>query len=138
MHTHCTFNTEQPQNKSNGRTRAPSPYGTTALQKELHITQRHNTYIALTIPSNHRTKVVVELEHLALNYGTAEPQHYKKNCTLQRHNTYTVLTIPRNHRTKVMVKLENLALNYGTAEPQHYKKNYTLLRDTIHLSLIHI
>ena len=47
MHTHCTFNTEQPQNKSNGRTRAPSPYGTTALQKELHITDTqyiHCTY----------------------------------------------------------------------------------------------
>ena len=25
MHTHGTFNTEQPQNQSNGRTRAPSP-----------------------------------------------------------------------------------------------------------------
>ena len=80
----------------------------------------------------HRTKVVAELENLALNYGTAEPQHYKKNCTLHRHNTNTVVTIPRNHRTKVVVELENLALNYGTAEPQHYKKNYTLLRDTIH------
>ena len=47
MHTHCTFNTEHPQNKSNGRTRAPSPYGTTALQKELHITETqyiHCTY----------------------------------------------------------------------------------------------
>ena len=81
--------------------------------------QRHNTYTVLTIPRNHRTKVVVELENLALNYGTAEPQHYKKNCTLHRHNTYTVLTIPRNHRTKVVVELEHLALNYGTAEPQH-------------------
>ena len=54
---------------------------------------------------------MVELENLALNYGTAEPQHYKKNCTLQRHNTYTVLTILRNHRTKVVVELEHLALD---------------------------
>ena len=44
-------------------------------QNELHITQRHNTYTVLTILRNHRTKVVVELENLALNYGTAEPQH---------------------------------------------------------------
>ena len=71
---------------------------------------------------------MVELEHLALNYGTAEPQHCKNNCTLHRHNTYTVLTIPRNHRTKVVAELENLALNYGAAEPQHYKKNCTLQR----------
>ena len=85
------------------------------------------------IPRNHRTKVVVELENLALTYGTAEPQHYKKNCTLQRrHSTYTVLTIVRNHRTKVVVELEYLALNYGTAEPQHYKQNCTLHRETIH------
>ena len=75
---------------------------------------------------------MVELENLALNYETAEPQQHKKNCTLQRHNTYTVLTIPRNHRAKVVVELENLALNYGTAEPQHYKENCTLHRDTIH------
>ena len=77
---------------------------------------------------------MVELENLALNYGTAEPHHYRNNWTLHRHNTYTVLTIPRNHRTKVVVELENLALNYGTAEPQHYKKkvNCTLHRDTIH------
>ena len=27
------------------------------------------------IPRNYRTKVVVELERLALNYGTEEPQH---------------------------------------------------------------
>ena len=58
---------------------------------------------------------MLELENLALNYGTAEPQHYKKNYTLHRHNTYTVLTIPRNHRTKVKVELENVALNCGTA-----------------------
>ena len=75
---------------------------------------------------------MVELENLALNYGTAEPQHYKKNCTLHRHNTYTVVRIPRNYRTKVVVELEHLALNYGTAEPQHYKKNSTLHGDTIH------
>ena len=54
---------------------------------------------------------MVELENLALNYGTAEPQHYKKNCTLHGHNTYTVVTIPRNYRTKVVVELEHLALN---------------------------
>ena len=84
------------------------------------------------IPRNHRTKVMAALENLALNYGTAEPQHYKKKCTLHRHNTYTVLTIPRNHRTKVVVELEHLALNYGTAEPQHKTKNCTLHRDTIH------
>ena len=88
------------------------------IKKELDITERHNTYTLLTIPRNHRTKVVMELENLALNYGTAEPQH-KKNCTLHRHNKYTVLTILRNHRTKVVVELENLVLNYGTAEPQH-------------------
>ena len=73
-------------------------------------------------PPNHRTTVVVELEHLALNYGTAEPQHKTKNWRMhitQRHNSYTVLTIRRNHRTKVVVGLEDLALNYGTAEPQH-------------------
>ena len=84
------------------------------------------------IPKDYRTKVVIELENLALNYGAAEPQHYKKNCTLQRHNTYTVLTILRNHRTKVVVELEHLALNYGTAEPQHKTKNCTLYRDTTH------
>ena len=37
--------------------------------------QRHDTYIGLTILRNHRTKVIAGLEHLALNYGTAEPQH---------------------------------------------------------------
>ena len=81
-------------------------------------TLRHNTHTVLTIPRNHRTKVMVELENLALNYGTAEPQHSKKQLHItQRHNVYTVLTIPRNHRTKVVSELENLALNYGTAEP---------------------
>ena len=88
------------------------------IKKELHITQKNNTYTVLTILRNHRTKVMVELENLALNYGTAEPQHKTKNCTLRR-DTYTVLTILRNHRTKVVAELENLALNYGTAEPQH-------------------
>ena len=136
QHIHCTYDTEEPLNQSRGRTREPSPWlwnhRTTALQKELHITQRHNTYSVLKILRNHWTKVVVELENLALNYETAEPQQHKKNCTLQRHNTYTVLTIPRNHRAKVVVELENLALNYGTAEPQHYKENCTLHRDTIH------
>ena len=81
---------------------------------------------------NHRTKVMAELENLALNYGTAEPHYYKKNHTLKRHNTHTVLMILRNHRTKVVVELEHLALNYGTAEPQHKTKNCTLHRDTIH------
>ena len=81
------------------------------IKKELHITQKNTTYTVLTILRNHRTKVVVELENLPLNYGTAEPQHYKKNCTLQRHNTYTVLMILRNHRTKVVVELEHLALD---------------------------
>ena len=91
------------------------------LQRTTQYTDTQCIHIALSIPSTHKTKVTVELEHLAL----MEPQHYKKNCTLQRHNTYTVLTIPRNHRTKVMVELENLALNYGTAEPQHKTKNCT-------------
>ena len=92
MHTHCTFNTEQPEKKSNGRTRAPSPYGTTEPQhyKKNCTLQRHNTYTVLTIPSNNQTKVVVELEHLALNYGTAEPQQYKKNCTLLRDTIHTL------------------------------------------------
>ena len=35
---------------------------------------------------------MVELEHLALNYGTAEPQHYKKTAhytvTQYIHSTY--------------------------------------------------
>ena len=75
---------------------------------------------------------MVELENLALNYGTAEPQHYKKNCTLHGHNTYTVLMILRNYRTKVVVELEHLALNYGTAEPQSKTRNRTLYRDMIH------
>ena len=60
------------------------------LSKELHITQRHNTYTVLTILRNHRTKVVSELKNLALNYGTAEPQHYKKNCTLHRDTIHTL------------------------------------------------
>ena len=89
------------------------------IKKELHITQKNNAYTVLTILRNHRTKVVVELENLALNYGTAEPQQYTKTTITERHNTYTVLTIPRNYRTKVVVELEHLALNYGTAEPQH-------------------
>ena len=50
------------------------------IKKELHITQRHNTYTVLTLLRNHRTKVMEELENLALNYGTEEPQHYKKNA----------------------------------------------------------
>ena len=114
MHTHCTFNTEQPQPQLEN---LALNYGTTEPQhyKKNCTLHRHNTYTVLTIPRNYRTKVVVELENLALNYGTAEPQHYKKNYTLQRHNTYTVLTIPRNHRTKVEVELENVALNCGTA-----------------------
>ena len=74
-----------------------------------------------------------ELENLALNYGTEEPQHCKKKMHItQGQNTYNVLTVPRNHRTKVVVELENLALNYGTAEPQHYTKNCKLHKDTIH------
>ena len=54
------------------------------IKKELHITQTHNTYTVLTILRNHRTKVVEELENLALNYGTEEPQPYQNNCTLHR------------------------------------------------------
>ena len=68
---------------------------------------------------------MVELENLALNSGTAEPQHYKKNCTLQRHNTYTVLTIPRNYRTKVVVELKHLP---STMEPQ----NHNIVETTAH------
>ena len=45
------------------------------IKKEMHITQKNTTYTVLTIQRNHRTTVVVELEYLALNYGTAEPQH---------------------------------------------------------------
>ena len=69
------------------------------LQRTTQYTDTQCIHIALSIRSNHKIKVMVELEHLALNYGTTEPQHYKKNYmyTLQRHNTYTVLTIPRNH-----------------------------------------
>ena len=102
------------------------------LQRTTQYTDTKCIHIVLSIPSNQKKKVTVELEHLALNYGTTEPQHYKKNCTLHRHNTYIALTIPSNHQTKVVVELEHLALNYGTAEPQQYKKNCTLLRDTIH------
>ena len=94
QYIHCTYNTEEPPNQSHGRTREPSPKlwnrRTTALQKKMHITQGQNTYDVLTILRNHRTKVVVELENLALNYGTAEPQHYTKNCTLHRDTIHTV------------------------------------------------
>ena len=60
------------------------------IKKELHITQRHNTYTVLTILRNHRTKVMEELENLALNYGTEEPQYYKKKCTLHRDKIHTL------------------------------------------------
>ena len=33
---------------------------------------------------------MVELENLALNYGTAEPQHYKKNYTLLTDTIHTL------------------------------------------------
>ena len=47
QYIHCTHDTEELPKQSRGRTRAPSPYGTTALQKELHITETqyiHCTY----------------------------------------------------------------------------------------------
>ena len=45
---------------------------------ELHMTQRHNTYTVLTILTvlrHNLTKAIAGLEHLALDYGTAEVQH---------------------------------------------------------------
>ena len=49
------------------------PQNHNIIKRTAHYTARHNTYTVLTIPRNHRTIVVVELEYLALNYGTAEP-----------------------------------------------------------------
>ena len=60
------------------------------IKKKKHIKERQNTYTVLTILRGHRTKVVVELENLALNYGTAEPQHKTKNSTLHRDTIHTL------------------------------------------------
>ena len=59
------------------------------LQRTTQYTDTQCIHIALSIRSNHKTKVTVELEHLALNYGTTEPQHYKKNCTLHKDTIHT-------------------------------------------------
>ena len=49
MHTHCTFNTEQPENKSNRRTRAPSPYGTTVETLHISIVFFNTNSFAVTL-----------------------------------------------------------------------------------------
>ena len=68
------------------------------IKKELHITQKNNTYTVLTILRNHRTKVVVELENPALNYGTAEPQH--KTTEVQQKYNIRKTTITERCHTK--------------------------------------
>ena len=101
--------TTEPKSWQNQRTQplTMEPQNHNNIQRTAN-SQRHNTYSVLTILRNHRTKVMEELENLALNYGTEEPQHYKNNCTLHRDT------------------IHKLYLQYrGTTEPKSWQNQRT-------------